>query len=153
MFFQQGIKNIRTSEVRLPQPANCLCEVHQTVARREFQNAQRPGDTEPFSTCGRHAFAVVHQQQVGIERGGQVDRRSFSSSIPFSSGSLSKSLDVSRTSTHAGSSATQFRTDEGVLLAVNSACTAEGKITFSNKAGRRSMCPIRIKYLWARYRL
>jgi hypothetical protein len=109
-------KRFRDSKGCPTKTADYLSKVNQAALCRNIENPQGTGHTEPLSASHNQALAIIHEQQIGGERSGQ-----------------------------GGGLAIQFRTEGGASGSVNSARTADGKITFSNRIGRRSMLPISTK--------
>jgi hypothetical protein len=52
-----------------------LGEVDQAAMRRKIENTQRAGYSKTFSDSRAHALAIIHQQQVGPQKSGQLNRR------------------------------------------------------------------------------
>ena len=76
MFFKKGSKE------RFGTP-----KVHQAALRREIENTQGAGYTESFAAGRRHAFAVIHQQEIGVKEASQGYGGFSPSSRPSSEGS------------------------------------------------------------------
>jgi hypothetical protein len=74
--FHQRIKKLfRDSKRSPPKTANCLSKANQAAMGSQIENPQRASYTKASSESSVHTFAVIHQQQVGIEGGGQLNGR------------------------------------------------------------------------------
>jgi len=78
MFFPQSVQQrfgpVETCAFQL---FHRVIEIKQAAFRREVENAERAGHAKPFSFSRLHAHAIIHEQQVGMKRSGQLNGRSL----------------------------------------------------------------------------
>jgi hypothetical protein len=54
--------------------------------RSEFQNPERAGHAQTFTAGEIHALAIIHKQQVGLERRRETEHRYFRNNFVISTG-------------------------------------------------------------------
>jgi len=58
-------------------------EVREAALRREIENAQRACHAKPLALRRVYAFAIIHQQEIGVERDRQLNCRFLASVNSF----------------------------------------------------------------------
>ena len=68
VFFQHKIEQrVRTSEGGSPETFRRFRKVNQTGLRCQLENSKRSGHARPLAAGHLHAFAIIHQQQIGMK--------------------------------------------------------------------------------------
>jgi hypothetical protein len=73
VLFQQRVEKVLpVAEIRAFQPIKGIHQVNQAALCGQIENAKRSGDFESHTQCDGRAFAVIDEDEIGLE--GETER-------------------------------------------------------------------------------